>query len=146
MDNKEKSSLRGLFRSLFGEKRKKSKEETYADMMVGLRKRGNLIKSRHPVIRKAYTNRVQTLFDAMYQESPYDFIDRDDFLLSKDDLSMIANATQFSTKKDSGYVDRTGRADIYNALNAPVSKISSLSDQDILKKILQIPQLRQGNR
>lgn len=135
----------GFFKRLFGEKRKKDKEEIYKDMMVDLRKRGNLIKSRNPIIGKAYSNRLRNLFAMMEQENEYDFLDGNDSLLSEDDLSMIANSTQFSNKKSLGYKDRTGTAGIYSGISR-IGTQNVLSDEDILKKLLQIPELRQGNR
>jgi hypothetical protein len=79
----------------------------------------------------------------MKQENKYDFLGENTPLLSVDDLSMIANSTQFSNKKDLGYKDRTGTAGRYSGIGR-IGTQNVLSDEDIIKKLLQIPELRQG--
>jgi hypothetical protein len=135
---------KGLFRRLFGEKRKKDVEEIYGDMMIGLRRRTNLLKNRDPYIGKVYKKRLENLFDMMREDVGYDV---DNILLPKDVLKMIANRTGILGPKrtpegiEPMYLDETKRT----RMNAGIWQSGStnvLSDEDILELLLRQPEIR----
>lgn len=143
MDN----DVTGLFGRLFGEKRKKSIEEIYGDMMIGLRRRTNLIKNRDPYIGKVYKKRLEKLFDMIQDEVGYDLPNNDNILLSKDNLKMVANRTGFLSPKrtpegiEPRYVDKTRKMPTYSGIGQTGST-NVLSDEDILELLLRQPEIR----
>ena len=64
-------------------------------------------------------------------------------MVINDDNIVLGGNMRLKALKDLGYKDRTGTAGRYSGIGR-IGTQNVLSDEDIIKKLLQIPELRQG--